>query len=430
MRRRILTAILTIVTLAVVLFGVPLAVVVTRFVDEDETLRVERQAVLASRNVSSDFADHPDDPVELPQGTNGVTFALYDAMGRLVTGNGPARADAATQQALDNQVVDTEVGERRVVAVPIAADERVVGAIRAEQSTTGSDARSQRIILLLASLAAGVLTIGALIGYIVAGRLARPVRRLRDAAVQLGDGDFSIDVPRSRVPELDQAAVAMTATARRLNDLVTRERAFSADASHQLRTPLAGLRANIETELLFPRSDSTEVLVEALSDVERLEQTIAELLAIARTANHTQSTLRLDTVFERIESAWRPRFAAANRRLAASDARSAPTVVGSETVLRHALDVLLDNALVHGGGDVLLGYQVAAGHVTVSVSDHGPGFAGPARGAESDLSAAHGFGLGLATRLVESLPGRLAIVNADENPQVDVVVRRADFTAG
>ena len=127
---------------------------------------------------------------------------------------------------------------------------------------------------MLAALAVGVLMIGAAIGYVLAGRLARPVRRLRDAAVDLGDGDFTIDVPRSGVPELDQAGQAMTATARRLDDLVSRERAFSADASHQLRTPIAGLRAAIQTELAFPRPDRTEVLREAISDIDRLERTM------------------------------------------------------------------------------------------------------------------------------------------------------------
>jgi signal transduction histidine kinase len=129
-------------------------------------------------------------------------------------------------------------------------------------------------------LALLVLGVAAAIGHVVAGRLARPVRRLGDAAVQLGDGDFALNVPHSGVPELDRAAQAMTSTARRLDDLVTRERAFSSDASHQLRTPLAGLRAAIETELEFPRADPTAVLHEAVSDIDRLEQTITELLSI------------------------------------------------------------------------------------------------------------------------------------------------------
>ena len=159
-----------------------------------------------------DFATSTD-AVELPANTVGIQLGLYDLHGTLVSGNGPASADEAISGALANHVTDTETDEARVVAVPVSADEQIIGAIRAQQSTTGSDARTQRIVVLLGSLALGVVAIGAGVGYVIAGRLARPVRNLRDAAVRLGDGDFTLDVPRSNIPEIDQAAVAMTATA-------------------------------------------------------------------------------------------------------------------------------------------------------------------------------------------------------------------------
>ena len=215
MRRRILTAIVAVAALAILLFGLPLAMGVRNFVEEDAALRVERRAVLATREVPSDFASAAD-PVELSVTTDGVTLALYNDMGRLVAGSGPPQAEAATLQALKNEVVDAEARGVRVVAVPVAVNEVVIGAIRAEQSTAVSSARSRRILLFLGCLALLVLGVAAVIGHVVAGRLARPVRRLGDAAVQLGDGDFALDVPRSRVPELDRAAEAMMSTARRL----------------------------------------------------------------------------------------------------------------------------------------------------------------------------------------------------------------------
>lgn len=428
MRRRVLVAILSVTSIAIVLFGVPLAIVVERFVDDDATLRVERQAVLASRDVPADFATG-DDPVELPTNDDGIVFALYGTNGTLITGIGPSQADAATTKALDNQVVDIEIPGARVVAVPVAADEQVIGVIRAEQSTAASDARTRTILALLGGLALAVIAIGAAIGWILAGRLARPVRLLRDAAVQLGDGDFTIDVPRSRVPELDEAAQAMTATALRLDDLVTRERAFSADASHQLRTPLSGLRAAIETELEFPRPDPTVVLHEAISDIDRLERTITELLTIARTSNIATSPVALADVLADVESTWRQRFAAADRALTIAPARYTPTVKGNAAMLRHALDVLLDNAFRHGAGEVCLSHQITDDTVTVTVADNGPGFAS---GAEplADLSSSntpdslHGLGLPLAQRLVEAMPGRLTIANSGPHPRIDIVLQR------
>ena len=146
MRRRILTAIVAVAGLAILLFGFPLAMGVRNFVEEDAALRVERRAVLATREVPSDFASAAD-PVELSVTTDGVTLALYNDVGRRVAGSGPPQADAATLQALKNEVVDAEAPGVRVVAVPV--NEVVIGAIRAEQSTAVNSARSRRILLFL-----------------------------------------------------------------------------------------------------------------------------------------------------------------------------------------------------------------------------------------------------------------------------------------
>ncbi len=137
MKRRFLTAILGITALSIALFGVPLAVAVTRFVDEETTLRIERQAILTARSVPSDFATQAD-PVELPATTDGIYFSLYDLKGTLISGKGPPHADTTTQRGLSNIVADDVVGDTRIVAVPISANESVIGVIRATQSTAVS----------------------------------------------------------------------------------------------------------------------------------------------------------------------------------------------------------------------------------------------------------------------------------------------------
>lgn len=426
MRRRILLAILSIAVLAIALFAVPLAVLVERFVDEDAMLRVERQAILAAGVVPDDFATRRD-PIELPKNTVGIELGIYDSRGTLVSGNGPPTADQATTGALASHVTDAETDAARIVAVPISADEKVIGVIRAQQSTVGSDARTQNIVLVLGSLALGVVAVGAGIGYVIAGRLARPVRSLRDAAVQLGDGDFSLNVPRSNIPEIDQAAVAMSATARRLDELMARERSFSSDASHQLRTPLAGLRTALETEMAFPRPERTEVLQESLEDVERLERTITELLAIARGPQTDRRPLSLRQVLAEVSEAWHGRFALAGRPLIVADAQEAPQVRGNPMMLRHALDVLLDNALSHGEGEVRIALHGGADTVTITVTDEGPGFQPPAP-TSGDTGSTSGLGLPLARRLVEALPGRLVIRRTSRNPQIDIVLHRVAGT--
>ncbi len=413
------------------LFAIPLAIVFERLENEGAALRLERQAIVASRNVPADFDTAGSDPVELPDTADGVKFGLYDQQGQLIAGFGPSQADAVTLRALRDEIADLETPEVRVAAVPVAANERVVGAIRAEQSNVALEARTARILASIAGLAVLVLGIGASIGYVVAGRLAQPVRRLRDAAVQLGQGDFMIDVPRSDVLELDEAAQAMTATAHRLDDLMTRERLFSTDVSHQLRTPLAGLRTAIETELAFPRRDSTEVLQEAIADIDRLERTISELLAIARTPDASDSPFFIADVLDEVEAKWLKPFAQANRALVIATSRSVPPVHGNSAMLRHALDVLLENSLQHGAGEVRVEHSESEDFVTLSITDEGPGFGSdPFLSPEVDRTdkgdTSSGLGLPLAKRLVESMPGRIAVVQAGLHPRIDVVLRRAD----
>jgi signal transduction histidine kinase len=424
-RRRILAAILSITGIAVLLFGIPLSVVVDRLVEEDATLRIERQTVLAGREVPADYATTAD-PVEFPPGDDEVSLALYDSSGALVIGAGPAVADRTVVRALQNQIATSETRDALVVAIPVTGNEQVIGAIRGSQPISRSDARTFRIVALVASLAVVVIAIGAVVGYIVAGRLARPVRRLRDAAVQLGDGDFTVQVAHSGVPELDEAVDALALTAGRLDDLVNRERAFSADASHQLRTPLAGLRSGIETELAFARDDPTKILHESLDDIGRLERTIAELLTLARTPTVATGTCSLADVQAELRAGWHGRFAARGRRLTLADAATVPKIVGSGAVLRHALDVLLDNALVHGAGETRVDHTVGDDSVTIVVSDEGAGIGVAATATQAPDDAPHGLGLPIARRLITSMPGRLTIVRSGGHPRIEIVVARAD----
>ena len=93
---------------------------------------------------------------------------------------------------------------------------------------------------------------------------------------------------------------------------------------------------------------------DALVDIDRLERTIAELLARARTSNVASATTSLADVFSEVRVAWHGPLAAQGRALRIDDARTCPLVVGSATVLRHALDVLLDNAMRHAKGASLI----------------------------------------------------------------------------
>ena len=427
MRRRILTTTLLITALAVLVFAVPLAVAIGRLLDEQGALRLEREGVLAARNVPSDFAT-AHELTGLPA-DHDVHYGLYAEDGRRVAGSGPESIDSFSAQAFGNRVVNGEIGESLLVAVPVVDAAQVIGVVRAEQSTSTIDQRRTHAVVLIAGLGAGIVAVAAAVGWVFAVRLARPIRQIRDATVQLGTGDFAIDAPASRIPELAETAAALTAAAERLDALVTRERAFSADASHQLRTPLTAMRTTLETELAFPQPDPKTAIREVLGDIDRLEATITELLQLARTSDRPTTT-DLGPVLTALDHAWAPRAAAHGRSLRVDPGRYTPPVLGNQTMLRHALDVLVDNALVHGQGDITITVISDERTVTLTVSDDGPGFAASAADrTRADLSQAvrTGRGLPLAQRLVAAQHARLEML-PPPGGHVAIRLRRVDAT--
>ncbi len=423
MRRRILATILAVTATAIAAFAIPLVLVAAQFVNDQAVLRLQRNTMLAMREVPTDFADGTD-PVELPVEPD-IAYTLYDRDGTRISGPGPKTADPATRLALGNQVVDIESGEAIVVAVPIAYDETVIGALRAEQPTGTIDAENRRNAAIIAASALAIIAAATALGYLLAGRITKPVADLRDATIQLGTGDFAITPPSSTIPELRDTSIALDEAARRLDNLVTRERSLTADVTHQLRTPLTGLRAAIETELAFPRDDPALALNEALGDVDRLERTITELLTIARTTNQAATEIDLDRLLAQVTADWSPRLIKAGRVLHVPSTQYRPKPAANPTMVRHIVDIVLDNALIHGNGTVSLSIVHTDTTVTLAITDEGDGFAEPGQ----PVSPAHGHGLELASRLARAMNGRLVISRHTPQPRVELVLPRIERTA-
>ena len=133
-------------------------------------------------------------------------------------------------------------------------------------------------------------------------------------------------------------------------------------------------------------------------------------------ATETASSSTWASRFSEVAANWRGAFAVNGRRLSVTDPHDSPGVQGNGTMLRHALDVLLDNALNHGAGEVRIEHTVAVDSVTISITDEGPGFT------ETPSGELHGLGLPLARRLVESMPGRLTIVHSGPNPRFEITL--------
>jgi signal transduction histidine kinase len=255
---------------------------------------------------------------------------------------------------------------------------------------------------------------------VLATRLARPVEALGDAAARLDDGDFTAAVAPTGIAELDEVAAALERTGRRVRRTLERERSFSADVSHQLRTPLSAMRTAVEAEQVDPRPDHGRVLAEVLGQVDRLEGTLTSLLRLARDTHDDRRPIDLGELVRMAATRWAPAYADAGRTLELTVPDDPPRPAVSATALAHVLDVLLQNALDHGAGPVGVridhpaptapGPTADAGSAArLTVTDRGRLAHDPARIFARRPADAHGTGIGLhlARTLVEAEGGRL-----------------------
>ena len=422
MRRRLVIAIAAVATTAIVLFAIPLALVLQRSYRDEDLLRLQRDTVAATRAID---VSGKGDPIELPPSRD--TLTVYDRRARRVAGSGPATGGALVQGALrTGRTQDEARGGRLVVAVPLLTGERVVGAVRAVRSDAGAAADTHNAWLLLGAVALGLVALSVAAALVLGRRLARPLERLTVAARRLGEGDFSVRAPRSRMAEIDGVGRALDTTAERLDTLLTREREFSADASHQLRTPLAALRLELESlELTGGAPDQVRA---ALEQAGRLQQTIDTLLAVRRDTKRDDSGADLPGLLDAIEADWRGALAAQARPLRMSIPRGPTQVSASASLVREILDVLLDNAARHGGGAVSLSLRELGSSVAVEVADEGPGFADAASAFARHHADAggHGIGLALARSLAEAEGGSLEVTRAGPHPVVRLLLPAAN----
>jgi signal transduction histidine kinase len=373
---------------------------------------------------------HGRDTVELPAASSPTDVGVYTADGTRMAGRGPARADAVTARALHGAVAEETVGGQLVVAVPVRQGERVIAAARASVPVRRALDRVRWAWAAMAVLGALAVGAAAVVAGRQAGRLARPLVDLAIAARTLGDGDLTARAPRSGVPEIDVAAVALDDTAGRLGELIARERAFSAHASHQLRTPLTGLRLLLESAAGGTEDELRRATSQALEATDRLEQTIDELLALAR-SDSAASPLDVDALLADLHAGRVGPLGATGRAFRTARDEVLPEVRASAGSVRQVLAVLLDNATVHGRGTVTVRARDAGDALALDVEDEGDGPPVDVdlfRRTESGPSR-HGLGLPLARALAEAEGGRLVLSRPGPQPRFTLVLPESSVTS-
>ena len=272
-------------------------------------------------------------------------------------------------------------------------------------------------VVIIAGLMVVAAVLAAWLAALLAGRMARPVEELAEAAGRLGAGDPRPLGRRYGVAELDQVADGLDSSARRLSSLLAADRELAVDASHQLRTPLTALSMRLE-EMIAAADDPQVVRDEgsaALAQAERLADVVSQLLSPARRATAASAALTgIDEIIRQQVIEWEPAFRRAGRKLVVIGVRGLQAHV-TPGGLAQVLATLLDNALMHGGGTVTLQTSQNARSVVIEVRDEGKGVPPDlvSRIFERSVSGrpeGTGLGLALARTMAAADGGRVVLV--------------------
>lgn len=409
MRRRIIVLTVLAALLATGLFALPLGMAVTWYFRDDTTADLERAADSVALAASDALADGriPAAPHLAGDEAEG-TVGIYSRDGQLLAGVGPKTGDDVVRAAArgTNDLVSAPVGDEQVLAVPVIDGPQPVGVVRAAVPRSELFLRVGLTWLAMAALALAAVAVSWLTARRFAARLVKPLEDLSAAAERLGDGDFTARAPRAGIAEIDQVGEALDTTAARIGETLERERAFSAEASHQLRNPLTGLRLQLEAALETPEQDPYAAIRAGIDSADRLERTIDDLLALARERRAPREVLDLDQLLAETRESGEALLGSQSRglRLAVEDP---PPVRAASAAVRQIVGVLLDNAATHGRGTVTVVARDAGDALAIDVADEGPDLG------ETDpfatAPAGHGIGLRLARSLAEAEGGRLRL---------------------
>jgi signal transduction histidine kinase len=259
----------------------------------------------------------------------------------------------------------------------------VHGAVRLTLDMSDVNGRIRSFWLALAGIAAVVLLAVALIGWVIARSVTRPLRELTATADRFASGDLAV-VPNDigGPAEIRALDVMMATMAVRLDGLLAAQRAFVSDASHQLRTPLTALRLRLENlqVRLEQGDDPTELRDEverAIDETGRLSELVSNLLQLARTDEDRTTTVvdARSLVADRVDT-WAAVADERGVRLAGPEKQGDPVEVQVVSgAVEQILDNLIDNAVLasRAGSEVDVELSTTESVAIVSVIDHGPG---------------------------------------------------------
>ena len=437
LRTRLLLGAGYLLVLAILAFEVPLAISLNRRVHSEVQSQARSQADVLAATASDLLA--PEDRASLQALARKVAklvrgrVVVVDANARVLADS--ARAEPADQlfkrpeiaQALAGRAAqltrDSKTLHARILATtaPLLQRGRITGAVRVTQSVAATDRAVRRVVLNLAAIGVAVLLIGLLAGAIMARAITRPIKHLQESAQGIAAGDLELRAPVEGSREQRSLARSFNDMTDRLSLALAAQKQFIADASHQLRTPLAGLRLRIEEAQAAGVSEAADIEIRhGTREIDRLARTIDELLILSRAGERDMQPEMVDTVeaAEAAQARW-GRYADARSITLALDADpTGERVACSRADLDLAIDALLENALHYSPAHTTVTVSCRGG--SIEVRDEGAGLeAGEEehvfqrfRRGSASVAGPKGSGLGLpiARALVRAWGGDVTLV--------------------
>jgi two-component system, OmpR family, sensor kinase len=417
-----MAALAYVLLLAVIALGVPLAINMSARVKAEVRTQAQARADLVAAKATDLLrpATRRNLSILAKESSTSVRgrILIVDATGKVLTdsaGRGALgrsyKSRPEIRAALRGRQVQLERNSRTLgqqilaTAVPIIHRGRPVGAVRVTQSIAAINDAVQRAQLALVVLAVVVLALGLLAGAVIAHQVAGPLGRLEATARRVANGDLQARAALEGSREQRSLAASFNEMTDRIARLVMAQRGFVADASHQLRTPLTGLRLRLEEIKESGLSQAGNAGLEAaVVEVDRLARTVDELLVLSRAGERqlVGSGLDLAELAASAVERWRPSASDRGMKLGHRQEGERSLVWAARADIERVLDILVENAVNYSPPGIRI--SIVTGPGRVEVQDRGPGIPADERDVVFDrfhrgragLAGPTGTGLGLA----------------------------------
>lgn len=316
----------------------------------------------------------------------GTEVVLVDGNGRFWASSSGSSTDTDTPEiraALSGALSSDTRADTAYAAAPILEDGRVRGVVQLAAPLSAAQGLVWERWLALAGTVLAVTAVAGVAAFWLSTTLTRPLAQLRQAAMQIAQGNFSQRLPETRQDEIGEVARAFNEMTGQVEAMIEEQRAFASNASHELRTPLTTIRLRSEAlrDGHLDAATAQQYVVEIDDEVQRLGNLVQDLMMLSRldSGRLEAGRERIDTVrlARQLLAEIAPQAESRSISLQLDTPPTLPLVTAGQAHLVLVFRNLLNNALKYtpDGGRITWQIQAADDAIHHTISDNGQGLA-------------------------------------------------------